>query len=763
MDATTTPSNRVGRRYRSKKQRPCDLCRTRKIQCKLQSQETVCELCRRLSRQCSYVLGPARRREQPRPGSGGNRMEQPPFNNVPFHEEQLSQPFNVFDPSGFNGDLALLEQWPTTTHPLLGGPFPEADGTNMTGDYNMGVSLGSLPELMPTSQFELRPSSQHTVPSTSSASPCDRAAPHTLAVARSPASSRDASQRALWPTEYSLEAKRGYSNQLIGLSCESDPFLLRHYKYDALDNYHMFRLDFRRVTGKARMLPAPPLEADAESHAGHTTATNVPVQFMMCDETIWSDDLKATERMLSRSGEGTEAADMALLHKIVDVQLGKKLIKLYSRFVHPRYPVLSPSDLRHMLSKDNRQAVSIGIQSAVFALAAPFTFLDDELSVSNGYGGVPTDELWDIAQRSFHRSSCFTHLSLLQLCLLLLNKPPENFVVAEPVKYWALSCTSVAIAETLGVNVEPKDWRIPREEVMLRRRLWWLMYVGHTWHALVCGRSSHINDTNWSVSPLHEEDFETSEAGSAEVGIFTRQQIPLCLAQSELAVIAADILREFYSVRAIAEPVVLTTLLARAQPLRTRIETWRQSHHPLLSTQAADSTKDDFGSGAFLRLQHLTLEIMILRALLRPLSNEAMPAEEKSLEPVSTIFENCAVCVTVAKEIVSSLGAKDFAQFWPHYTRFQICYVSTLLLLTLAQSGTGDIAIRNKELLDEWRDTLRMQARAWPLARLAAMRLDASFWKGIPSVIHGAGADSPALKLFEELASARQAQEDNGD
>ena len=92
-------------------------------------------------------------------------------------------------------------------------------------------------------------------------------------------------------------------------------------------------------------------------------------------------------------------------------------------------------------------------------------------------------------------------------------------------------------------------------------------------------------------------------------------------------------------------------------------------------------------------------------------------------------------------------------------TRYQLCYVSTLILLILAQSATMDMAKRNKALLDKWRDTLRIQARAWPLARLAAMRLDASFWKGISSVIHGAGSDSPAIQLLCETATARDSDE----
>lgn len=71
--------------------------------------------------------------------------------------------------------------------------------------------------------------------------------------------------------------------------------------------------------------------------------------------------------------------------------------------------------------------------------------------------------------------------------------------------------------------------------------------------------------------------------------------------------------------------------------------------------------------------------------------------------------------------------------------------------MNLAQSATKEMAIRNMSLLSKWRDTLRIQGRAWPLARLATMRLDAIFWRGLSAAIHGAGPDSPAVLLVKEL------------
>ncbi|KAH8168720.1 fungal specific transcription factor domain-containing protein [Sarocladium implicatum] len=810
MNEVTAPEGN-GRKYRSKKQRPCDLCRTRKIHCKLQANGAGCELCRRLGRQCTFVLGPLRRKYRARNGpedapeaaasqqrrSSHDQSERldvtgmPPMEGLEVNRlEETSAGLGDGDhwslPTDMRQQFAIQDMHSMMDYYGLDSNGVAADlpaissaqdgpgnGSNFMLDRhhensNLELDSGFLRDILsPSRLHNERPASRSTAQtSTNNGSPSD-ASGHSSQFSPSLADPKRGSDRRLgetryvglesspqtttWPPEFSLEDRKGYSNHLIGLSCESDPFLLRHYKYNSYDNYRMFRLDFRKISNEAQSWP----NLDMTGNQGHAPKANVPLQFMMSDETIWQDDLKASERCLS--GDGTEDSDRALLSKIVNPELGRNLVSLYTRFVHPRFPVLSSADLGRLKGRSAGSLASIGIQSAVYALAAPFTFLDDELSVSNGYLGVPTDDLWDIAQRSFQRASCFSHISLLQLCLLLLNKPPQNMVVAEPTKFWALSCSAVAIAENLGANVDPVDWRLPKDEIMLRRRLWWLTFVSHTWHALVSGRPSHIHEPNWCVSRLTEEDFEKSRKDPLDVEA-EKQLIDICLAHVSLGVIAADVLREFYSVRANLETLALPSLLSRAQRLRTRIESWRQTL-PFLSRPVLELDEQDFEKGAVLRLQHLTLEILIFRALLRPLDNDQVSQAEKCDEPISTIYENCHVCANVATEIVSLLRAKHFASFWPHYTRYQLCYVSTLILLILAQSATTEIALRNKALLDKWRDTLRIQARAWPLARLAAMRLDASFWKGISSVIHGAGSDSPALRLLKESTAAKEGDE----
>jgi Fungal specific transcription factor domain len=206
--------------------------------------------------------------------------------------------------------------------------------------------------------------------------------------------------------------------------------------------------------------------------------------------------------------------------------------------------VLSNTDLKQDLKGHYCSGRPVGIEAAVFALASHFIFLDDELSVSKGYLELSTMELWAIAHRGYLRSVRFSHLSSLQLCLLLLQMPPRNFAVAEPPSTWALCCSALSIAESLGVNLDPTNWRLPANEIRLRKRLWWLTYTQHTWNALLLGRPSHLDDDNWDVSKLTNDDFDVNEGFDEETHDCIELQIPILLALCDLSIIADQVLKE---------------------------------------------------------------------------------------------------------------------------------------------------------------------------------------------------------------------------
>lgn len=132
----------------------------------------------------------------------------------------------------------------------------------------------------------------------------------------------ETSQRT-WPDGFSLDSKTRYSHQLVGLSSECDPFFLRQYLYNEHDTYPMYRLHFRKVVDDASM---PLHEDNGPTGHPHRSSSAAPVQFVLADEDIWKDDVKAVEGLFP--GNSTERSDLELLGKLVTPGLGSRLLKL---------------------------------------------------------------------------------------------------------------------------------------------------------------------------------------------------------------------------------------------------------------------------------------------------------------------------------------------------------------------------------------------------------------------------------------------------
>lgn len=134
---------------------------------------------------------------------------------------------------------------------------------------------------------------------------------------------KETSKEREWSDDYSLDERPGYSFQLVGLSSETDPFLLRHYQYDTRDTFRMFGLDFRKVTDdKTMQRPAD----SSQSSVSQIPATDTPIQFVMTNEQICEDDMKIIDKDFA--GSNTEAEDHTLLYKLVPIDLGSRLLKL---------------------------------------------------------------------------------------------------------------------------------------------------------------------------------------------------------------------------------------------------------------------------------------------------------------------------------------------------------------------------------------------------------------------------------------------------
>ncbi|KAL3482571.1 fungal-specific transcription factor domain-containing protein [Aspergillus germanicus] len=178
------------------------------------------------------------------------------------------------------------------------------------------------------------------------------------------------------------------------------------------------------------------------------------------------------------------------------------LLDLYYRFVHPTLPILeSRSAFEEALRKG---MIPASLLAAVCAAAASFWSHSDTLQ-----GVVPVDR-HSLAEFVFSSTGLETRtptLRTVQALLLYLQLPP--MIVREPNHpgYWASTAQLVAIAQDIGLHVDPKGWNILESERKLRRILWWTVYMQDKWLAHWLGRPSHIQAYQFRVMPLTIADF----------------------------------------------------------------------------------------------------------------------------------------------------------------------------------------------------------------------------------------------------------------
>ncbi|KAF6835555.1 transcriptional regulatory protein C25B8.11 [Colletotrichum plurivorum] len=173
------------RRYMSKRQRPCDFCRSRKAACRIDL-TPPCRLCVLHGRECTFVEAAAPRKRT-LPLDDTATFEEMFTPDPPSHSRQSAAP------------LPLLSQ------PSISGEASPGDAAmNFVGDFNFETTQ---------SEFEAMFRSPRP-PSTPSAASMRTLAPRPAGTV----------QVASYPT--------GANPQVMGLSGDMDPLLLQYYRFD---------------------------------------------------------------------------------------------------------------------------------------------------------------------------------------------------------------------------------------------------------------------------------------------------------------------------------------------------------------------------------------------------------------------------------------------------------------------------------------------------------------------------------------------------
>lgn len=360
------------RPYRSKRHRPCDTCRARKVCCRIDT-EPPCYLCRKNGTTCTYLQLPTKKRklveglEESESLSAGvsdnslmaGRPTSPPEEGATASAMDYSEFLPGLSP--FDDSLPLLdigdEHEPNL--PTLRGMFSfptlseivtsQVDSpTRVDQFYNTpdgfvqfllerdSYSNPAGDDLVSHSSPKSLPKLQQANAGVAGTNPNGITSPCISASSSShiPPTFTVGTSKSAGTEVCSIDDTEGFSAQYFGLSGESDPFLLNHIKYDENNERRYFKVHFRKAAEAFRHgatgLIMNGHDNTTQAHSASPAASmpdissTIPVQFMMTAKELTVEKEKDTAFRPEVSREGLRQE----LDALISPDDGQRLINL---------------------------------------------------------------------------------------------------------------------------------------------------------------------------------------------------------------------------------------------------------------------------------------------------------------------------------------------------------------------------------------------------------------------------------------------------
>ncbi|KAE8341143.1 hypothetical protein BDV24DRAFT_151339 [Aspergillus arachidicola] len=524
----------------------------------------------------------------------------------------------------------------------------------------------------------------------------------------------------------SLDNHPSLSSQLCGLTGDMDPYVLRHYRFDARAEFPFSKLAIRSVQD-----------------------TEMPVQFLLSKPELSNESKAAT----SLEAPFAEEA-LPELSQIVAPEIGERLIQLFLRFINRQFPILSEDSL------PAPRAASAHLLAAIYLITQPFTTFDDYLCIEFVYSPPSPQVLFRIAWSELNNALSQPTVQSLQAALILLLHPPLNPLLLDSAAKWTLLGMTVSMAQTLGLHLDPTMWNLPSNEIRTRRRLSWAVFALDKWLAFSFGRPSHISKDNWLITELESSDIEP---GDPACGAH-----PYAIEFSRLTTILDNVLTSLYSLRSLSTLCKDFSLtISSARPLMQDLTTWYTGLPLSLAMEPTPGCKQASDDSASLHIAYQSVKILILRALLRPFHNvdhlsSELERNEEWHAARSQIRQTASAESDAALSLISSLQPAHYQAFWAPcmcdmkylhkaciLTRTGLktsfaCIMNLLFLLAVTahqlcgSEGTdpGKEYRRHRQTLDRARMVFRLHAKSLDIIRFALLRIDAVFWIGEDAQVH---------------------------
>lgn len=442
------------------------------------------------------------------------------------------------------------------------------------------------------------------------------------------------------------------------------------------------------------------------------------------------------------------------------------------------------------------ERVPLHLLAAIYASALRFVADDEHLSVWNSQTSPSTDAIWRLVYEELQEDVHQSQLSVVQATLLYLHKDPSDdgrHTLSDTPFVWSWVGKLVGLTTALGLHTECSMWAIPSWEKRLRKRIWWAVYAEDKWRSLLMGRPPYINPQEWDIEDLDPSDFRSSSADKPNV------ETNLFRNFASLTRIAESVQATFYSLRAAQRlSVDMAASIQAARPLLQQLENWRSSQ--VVTSPHADETIaiENTAPPYSIRFAYHVLVIYIYRALFRPMVQPTTPPHvidleepiaidtslnfedfswdapglvnttpfpatnsvtDSQVEIVEDLAKAAIECAAGVINLARRLSFNDLGGFWPSCkyatkhrslqnlsiycniltstgSRIGFAVASNFVVLLVVQAPNVQHAVKAKQLLDMWSQTLKERYHVCPMVRLGVLRLNSFNLAGLSETFY---------------------------
>ena len=289
---------------------------------------------------------------------------------------------------------------------------------------------------------------------------------------------------------------------------------------------------------------------------------------------------------------------------------------------------------------------------------------------------------------------------------------------------WSFTASLFGLGQHLGLHLDCTEWKIPDWEKGLRKRLAWALFIQDSFSAMILGRPCLVSPEDWAVVPLQDGDFpEGSDNGNSNGddggGVSIEDGKLLFINLAKLSVVTSRMVRQLYSVNALATVLDPEQVLAVAEPLESDITDLLHNLPPGLKMDYLQQGHLCANASFHLALEATT--VFLNRRILWSIQNSAVDFGDQFSHNFRAAQRKRAGDLV---QLISALRPEHMEAFWFFAAGGCGVILGSFLGLLRVTSTTAEESEELKALMNEFEWQLRIKAKMgdWVLYTLTRLK-----------------------------------------